>query len=237
MLSRTVVVTGAGSGIGRATAVRVAQESIHVFCCDINRDAAQATAELIQMNGGKATAFELDVSSAADWEALAYTISGPLLGLVNNAGIVRDKSMLKMSEEQWDQVIDTNLKGSWLGCRAMVPLMSTGSAIVNISSESRHGNFGQSNYASAKAGVGGLTRTVAIEQAKKGIRCNAIAPGSIETPMTLGVPADIRDSWTALIPMNRYGQPEEVAAAIWFLLSEASSYITGQTLAVDGGST
>lgn len=237
-----VMVTGAGSGIGRATALRVASEGGIAVIADIAGEAARSVQAEIEAAGGRAESIVLDVTSREGWaEAAAELMKrhGRCDGLVNNAGITRDKSMLKMEDEDWQVAIDVNLRGVWLGCQAMVPMMKAEGrgTIVNLSSESRHGAFGQANYAAAKAGVIGLSRTVALEHARHGIRCNVVAPGTIETAMVLAVPEDIRSSWTTSIPLGRFGQPEEVAGAITFLLSEDASYVNGHVLAVDGGST
>ena len=237
---KIVIVTGAAQGIGRATAPRLSEERAIIVAADRNIDGANSVAAEIQAGGVKASAVQLDVSSKSSWQAAVETIKaehGSVDGLVNNAGLTRDKSLLKMAEEDWDVVIDVNLKGAWLGCQAVVPLMSErGGSIVNLSSESRWGAFGQANYSSAKAGLVGLTRTVAIEQAKNGIRVNAIAPGTTLTPMVEAVPEEIRKGWIDNIPLRREARAAEIAAAITFLLSDDASYITGQVLGVNGGS-
>lgn len=239
--NKIIVLTGGAQGIGKATALRLGEEGSVVVVADRNLDGAEAVANEIRAMGAKATAVQLDVASKQSWQDAAAQIKdqhGGVDGLVNNAGVTRDKTLLKMAEEDWDFVIDVNLKGAWLGCQATVPLMigRNGGAIVNLSSESRWGAFGQSNYASAKAGLVGLTRTVAIEQARNGIRVNAIAPGTTLTPMVEAVPEDIRKGWQENIPLKREAQPSEIASAIAFLLSEDASYVTGQVLGVNGGS-
>jgi 3-oxoacyl-[acyl-carrier protein] reductase len=239
---QVVVVTGAGSGIGRATALAVAAEGGTVVVADVNLDSASSVKNEVETAGGRALAVHLDVTKRPSWEVAVSEVVDRLGGinaLVNNAGITRDRSLLRMTDDDWRTAIEVNLTGTWLGCQHVVPHLKAagGGSIVNISSESRHGEFGQSNYAAAKAGVVGLTRTVALEHARHGVRCNAIAPGSIETPMVLAVPEEIRDGWLRDIPLGRIGMPAEVARAIVFLISEDSSYITGQVLAVDGGST
>lgn len=234
------VVTGGASGIGAAIVRRLAETGRHVFCGDTDvAAAARLCDEIGRAGAGVATPVELDVVSADSWDdAIAQTrTSGPLRGLVNNAGITRDKSMLGMAEADFDAVVAVHLKGSWLGCRACVPELRSagGGSIVNISSTGRHGVFGQSNYSPAKAALVGLTKTIAIEQAKYGIRCNAVAPGAIETPMTAGVPESVKDAWRQSILLGRLGQPTEVAAVVEFLLSDVSSFVNATVIDVDGG--
>lgn len=235
---RAALVTGAGSGIGAATAVRLAAEGADVICADISADAALRTATSI---GAAAHAIEHDVTDRGSWEQVARTCAGRLGRLdilVNSAGFTRDRSLLKMTDSEWLAVIDVHLRGTWLGCQHAVALMRAGGgSIVNVSSESRHGSFGQANYAAAKAGIVGLTRTVALEHARHAIRCNTIAPGMVRTPLIASVPDDIKQQLRARIPLSRFAEPEEIAAAIAFLASSDASYITGQTLNCDGGTT
>ena len=228
---RVAIVTGGGSGIGAATARRLSSEGAQVVCADMNLAGAQAIAAEVA-----GAAVEHDVADRASWEALMASVGGVDI-LVNNAGVTRDRSLLKMTDEEWHTVIDVHLKGMWLGCQHVVPSMRErgGGAIVNLSSEARHGAFGQANYAAAKAGIVGLTRTVAIEHARHGVRCNAVAPGATETPMTQAVPQEVKGSWIPNIPLRRFAEPPEIAAAIAFLVSDDASYVTGQCLGVDGG--
>jgi 3-oxoacyl-[acyl-carrier protein] reductase len=240
LVDRVIAVTGAGSGIGAATAARAAAEGATVIVSDIDAAAAGRTAESIRAEGGAAIAHEHDVSERSSWERVlgdAVRETGRLDGLVNNAGITRDRSLLKMTDEDWDAVIDVHLRGTWLGCQTTVPYLREGGGgtIVNLSSDSRHGAFGQANYAAAKAGIIGLTRTVAIEHARHGVRCNAVAPGTVDTPMLNAVDEQLRASWVDSIPLGRFGEAREVAAVIAFLLSDDASYVSGHTLSVDGG--
>jgi 3-oxoacyl-[acyl-carrier protein] reductase len=228
---RRAIVTGAASGIGAATARRLAAEGATVVCADIDLPGAEVIAGEIA-----GVALHLDVTERASWVAAVAAAAGVDV-LVNNAGVTRDRSLLKMSDDEWQTVIDIHLKGMWLGCQHVVPSMRErgGGAIVNLSSEARRGAFGQANYSAAKAGIVGLTRTVAIEHARHGIRCNAVAPGAVDTPMTRAVPAAVRASWLPNIPLGRFAEPPEIAAAIAFLVSDDASYVTGQCLGVDGG--
>ena len=241
-LRQVAIVSGAASGIGTATARLLASRGAAVVIADINQAAAVAAAADITAAGFRSSGTLLDVTSRDDWaRVVAETVSeyGVLTTLVNNAGRTRDRSLLKMSDEEWSEVIDINLRGVWLGSQAAIPAIKDagGGAIVNLSSESRGGAFGQANYAAAKAGVVGLTKTIALEHARHGIRCNAVAPGTIDTPMIASVPEGVRESWLPRIPAGRIGDPSEVASAIAFLAGPDSSYITGQVLQVDGGST
>jgi 3-oxoacyl-[acyl-carrier protein] reductase len=238
---RVSLVTGASRGIGRAIAAAFAGEGAHVVLAA--RDTAklaEAVAE-IQAKGGKAEALALDVSDRASVEAgVAHVVAahGRIDHLVNNAGVTRDNLLLRMKDEEWRQVLDTNLTGAFLCTQAVLkPMLKqrSGRIITITSVVGLGGNAGQANYAASKAGVIGFTKSVAREVASRGITANAIAPGFIETDMTAAMSEKAREAVFAAIPLGRVGRPEDVAGAAVFLVSDAAAYVTGQVLAVDGG--
>src|SRR2546430_11679397 len=240
---RTALITGGGRGIGRATAVRLAREGANVAINSKgNAAAAEEAKRLVEGAGGKATLLQGDVSvdgQADDVVKAALSFGGGRLDiLVNNAGITRDNLLLRMSAEEWDAVLDLNLRGTFLVTKAaMRPMMKQRAGrIVNVSSVSGiAGNAGQANYSAAKAGLIGFTKTVAREMATRNITANAVAPGFVPTDLTSIVPKDVQDAMLAQIPLARFGTAEDVANAIAFLASDEASYITGQVLVVDGG--
>lgn len=239
---KVAVVTGASRGIGRAIALKLADEGAKVI---VNYSGSQAKAEevvaAIQANGGEALAVQASVSKTEEVSALmdaAVKTFGSLDILVNNAGITRDNLLMRMKEDEWDDVLDTNLKGVFLCTKAVTRQMMKQRAgrIINISSiVGVAGNAGQANYVAAKAGVIGLTKTTAKELASRNILVNAIAPGFIETEMTEQLPEDIKQSMLTQIPLAKLGQPEDIAKAVAFLASDEANYMTGQTLHIDGG--
>lgn len=237
---KVAVVTGAGRGIGRAIALKLSSEGAKVVICDISReDLEQVSAEVIN-NGGRVMAEVVDI---ADRSAVEMMIEKAILNfgtvdiLVNNAGITHDVMLHKMNENDWDRVLDVNLKGCFNCTRAVMPIMREKGygKIVNISSVSRFGNVGQTNYAASKAGIVGFTRAAAKEAGAKGITVNAVAPGSIMTDMFMAIPQNIRDLAKLITPLRRAGTVDEVAAVCLFLASDESSYITGQVIHCDGG--
>jgi len=241
--AKVAVVTGSARGIGRAIALALAARGADVVISDVDLDGAKQTSREILDLGRRSLAVGCDVSRRSDVENLiTQTVRelGRLDILVNNAGITRDTLLVRMTEEQWDQVLDINLKGTFLGCRAAAKVMmkARSGRIVNVSSVTgMTGNVGQANYASSKAGVVALTRTVARELAPRGINVNAIAPGFIETEMTEEMPPKAREAFLQNIPLNRPGTPEDVAKLVCFLCSPESDYITGQCITIDGGLT
>ncbi|GAB3147829.1 glucose 1-dehydrogenase [Microbispora hainanensis] len=241
------VVTGAARGIGAAIARRLAAEGAAVACVDLTADRCASIVDEIIVTGGRAVAFGCDVSDSAQVEALVPGVMaefGQIDVLVNNAGLTRDNLLFRMSEEDWDKVVDVNLKSVFLMSRAVQKHMveQRSGAIVNMSSRSALGNRGQANYSAAKAGIQGLTATMALELGPFGIRVNAVAPGYVATPMTeatavrLGVtPEEHQATMAQAVPLRRVGQPTEIASVVAFFASDDASYVTGQTLYVNGG--
>jgi len=239
--SRKAIVTGAGRGIGRAIALELAKAGVEVACVSKNPASCGAVADEIVKIGGKAKAFDCDVSDAKAVKTACDAILadfGKVDILVNNAGITADGMAFRMSDDAWDSVIQTNLSSVFYFCRALGMPMSKNrwGRIINISSViGQMGNAGQVNYASAKAGVLGLTKSFAKELASRGITVNAVCPGFIQTDMTAALSDDQKASIQKYIPLNRLAAPEEVAHLVAFLASEEAGYITGQSLTIDGG--
>ncbi|RYL95372.1 3-oxoacyl-[acyl-carrier-protein] reductase [Sporolactobacillus sp. THM7-4] len=240
--NKTALVTGASRGIGRAIAIELAREGASVI---INyagsRDRAEETAAEVRALGSDALVFQCDVSDEAAVQEMvkaAVATYGHLDIVVNNAGITRDGLLMRMKEDDWDAVINTNLKGVFLVTKAAIrPMMRQKSGrIINVASVvGILGNAGQANYVAAKAGVIGLTKSTAREVASRGITVNAVAPGFISTEMTDQLPEEIKEKMREEIPLQKAGTPEDVARVVKFLASDDSSYMTGQTLSVDGG--
>lgn len=241
LLGKVALVTGAAQGIGKAIALFLAKKGADIVVSDILLEKAEETAKEIETIGRRAMAIKVNVVNTGDVERMVETIMerfGQIDILVNNAGIARDKLILRMTEEDWDAVLDVNLKGTFNCTRAVIRHMSKQrkGKIVNIASVAGEmGNVGQANYSASKAGVIGFTKTIAREFAQRGINVNAIAPGYIETHMTEVIPEKVKEEIRRMIPIERFGKPEDVAEAVLFFVSEASSYITGQVLNVNGG--
>ena len=241
LASQVAVVTGAGRGIGRAIALKFAAEGADVVCVSRTSENCQKVATEIRALGRKAWAHALDVSDASAVTTHAEKIlgeTGKVDILVNNAGVTRDGLLVRMSEEDWDVVLDTNLKGAFLFTKALTRafMKQRSGRIINIASVvGRIGNAGQSNYAASKAALLGFTKSAARELAPRGILVNAVAPGFIVTDMTAGLNDQLKGELLKAIPLGHFGQAEDIADAALFLAGPAARYITGQVLTVDGG--
>jgi len=239
--NKIVIITGAGRGIGQAAALRFAREGAKVAVCDRDKAAVDETVAMIQSQGAEALEFAVDITDSGAVEGMvADVIAGwhRVDVLVNNAGAVMDAQLKDMSDEQFDLIIDINLKGTYRCARAAVGhMIKQGSGvIINASSIAGvYGNFGQTNYVAAKAGVIGMTKTWARELGRKGIRVNAVCPGLIETPLTADLPEKVMEVMRTRIPLGRAGRPEEIASVYAFLASDDASYINGAVIEVSGG--
>jgi len=238
---KKAVVTGAGRGIGKAIALTLAQAGADVVCLSRTQANVDETAAEIRDLGRQAWAFAVDVADAASSQEAATAIlkeTGSIDILVNNAGVTRDDLLMRMSEEAWDTVMDTNLKGAFTLCKAFARtfMKQRSGRIINIASViGLMGNAGQANYAASKAGLIGFTKSIARELSSRGVTCNAIAPGFIETDMTAALNESQRQAILEKIPLNRLGQVEDIAQAVVYLAGPGAGYITGQVLTVDGG--
>jgi 3-oxoacyl-[acyl-carrier protein] reductase len=237
------IITGAGQGIGRATALKFAAEGAKVAVCDINAESVEDTVKAIRQAGGEAAGFHVDVT---DKESIGRMVAGVMAKwgridtLVNNAGIVQDAQFKKMTDEQFERVIDVNLKGVYNCTKAVVDIMleQNSGVILNASSiVGLYGNFGQTNYAATKFGVIGMVKTWARELGRKGIRANAICPGFIETSILSSIPDKVIKMMEEKVPLGRLGKPEEIANAYAWLASDEASYINGAVIEVSGGCT
>ena len=241
LADKVAIITGAGNGIGRATAVRFAQEGAAVVIADVDAEQGRAAARAIEDAGGRARFVEANVARRASTDAMAEAAAdafGRIDILVNNAGITRDARLQKMSQDAFDQVIDVNLKGVFNATKSVLPHMleATYGRILNAASVvGLYGNFGQTNYVAAKSGVIGMTKTWARELGRKGITVNAVAPGFIDTAMVESVPEKVITQLEEKTPLQRLGRPEDIANAYLFLASDEAAFVTGTVLSVDGG--
>src|SRR5437868_1063345 len=238
---KVAIVTGAGQGIGRAIAETLAAEGADVAVIDLDVGRAQDTVTAVVGKGRRSIAIKANVAEWTDVRAMVDQVLadwGRVDILVNNAGITRDGLLLRMKEEDWNLVLDVNLKGTFHGTKAVLPVLmkQRGGAIVNIASVvGVMGNAGQANYAASKAAVIGLTKAVAREYASRSVTVNAVAPGFIDTAMTQGLSTEVKDALQKQIPLGRLGTPADIAAAVHFLVSDEAAYITGHVLHVNGG--
>ncbi len=237
------IITGSGAGIGRATAVKFAAEGAKVAVCDVDAKSVDEAVGEIREKDGEAIGFKLDITSKADIEAMVQSIMekwGRIDVLVNNAGIIRDSQLNKMTDEQFDRVIDINLRGTYLCARAVIDIMiaQKSGVILNASSITGiYGNFGQTNYAASKFGVVGMAKSWAKELGRYGIRANAVCPGFIRTGILDAMPPKVIETMERKVPLQRLGRPEEIANVYAFLASDEASYITNAVIEVSGGVT
>jgi len=238
---KCAVVTGGGRGIGKAICLKLASLGADIGAVDILKSEAAATAAEVEALGRKAVAVACDVSSPSEVQAMFGEVSGALGGvhiLINNAGITRDNLMMRMSDEDWKKVIDVNLSGAFNCCREASKyfIKQRFGRVVNVSSVvGLMGNAGQANYSASKAGIIGLTKSLAKELATRGVTANAVAPGYVDTEMTRAISEQARSKLVSLIPVARLGKVDDVANVVAFLVSDGADYITGQVINVDGG--
>lgn len=243
LLGKVSIITGAGKGIGQATAAKFAEEGAKVVVCDIDLESVDATVAQILERGGEAVGFQVDVTDKASIAAMVEGVVlryGRIDTLVNNAGIVMDAQLKTMSDDQFDKVIDINLKGTYNCTRAVVDTMleQNSGVILNASSiVGLYGNFGQTNYSASKFGVIGMVKTWARELGRKGIRANAVCPGFISTTILGSIPQKVIEAIEQRVPLGRLGKPEEIANTYAFLASDEASYINGAVIEVSGGAT
>jgi 3-oxoacyl-[acyl-carrier protein] reductase len=243
LMDKVAIITGSARGIGEATALKFAAEGAKVVVCDLDLAAVDDVVARIISGGGKATGFRVNVTDKASISAMVQGVMdkyGRIDVLVNNAGIVDDALFRKMSDEQFERVIDINLKGTYNCARAVVDIMlaQNSGVILNASSVvGIYGNFGQSNYAASKFGVIGLAKTWARELGRKGIRANAVCPGFVETTILKSIPEKVMQSMVDRVPLGRLAKPEEIANTYAFLASDEASYINGAVIEVSGGMT
>jgi len=241
--NKVAIITGAGQGIGQATALKFAREGARVAVCDINREGVDSTLALVVAEGGEALGYTVDVTDKASIARMVEGVMGAwgrIDTLVNNAGIVQDAQFKKMTDDQFERVIDVNLKGVYNVTKAVVDIMleQNSGCILNASSiVGLYGNFGQTNYAATKFGVIGMVKTWARELGRKGIRANAICPGFISTPILTTMPEKVVRMMEERVPLGRLGRPEEIANTYAWLASDEASYINGAVIEVSGGAT
>ena len=238
---KIAIVTGASQGIGETIAVEMAKSGANVFCLARNKNALDSTINKIISNGDKASAYSCDISDNEQFNNIVTDIFkeyGSIDILVNNAGITNDTLLMRMSDDQWDSVLNINLKGSFTCTRSVIKYMmkKKSGRIINITSiVGLTGNAGQANYAASKAGLIGMTKSIAKEVASRGITANCVAPGWIETAMTEQLSDDLKNKFLSQIPTGKIGYPKDIANTVIFLASKEAEYITGQTITVDGG--
>ena len=238
---KIAIVTGASQGIGETIAVEMAKSGANVFCLARNKNALDSTINKINSNGDKASAYSCDISDNEQFNIIVTDIFkeyGSIDILVNNAGITNDTLLMRMSDDQWDSVLNINLKGSFTCTRSVIKYMmkKKSGRIINITSiVGLTGNAGQANYAASKAGLIGMTKSIAKEVASRGITANCVAPGWIQTAMTGHLSEDVKNKFLSQIPTGKIGYPKDIANTVIFLASKEAEYITGQTITVDGG--